>query len=261
MHALRLLAAFFKLNLQMMLAYRADTIVNILINLMWLGWELLGLSIIFSNTSTLGGWGLGELIVLLGVFRFVSMFIMALAWPNTEKFNASIRDGTFDYTLLQPADSMFVVSFGRMIIWRVWDLALSIGLVVWGVYLSGEHSMTFNLVSFLVLLLSGALVIYSLWIVLIAFTFWFVKFDNNLSILHALLDAGRYPASIYPSWMRLLLTFVVPIALATTVPIQGLRGELGVEQVLFYLAISAAGFWVATRVWKAGVRRYSGASS
>ena len=41
----------------MALAYRADTLVNILLNLMWLGWELLSLSIIFSNTDTLGGWG------------------------------------------------------------------------------------------------------------------------------------------------------------------------------------------------------------
>ena len=41
----------------MALAYRSDTVINILLNLMWLGWELLSLSIIFSNTNELGGWG------------------------------------------------------------------------------------------------------------------------------------------------------------------------------------------------------------
>ena len=60
MQTLKLLSAFFKVNVQMSLAYRADTIVNILLNLMWLGWELLSLNIIFNNTDTLGGWGLGE---------------------------------------------------------------------------------------------------------------------------------------------------------------------------------------------------------
>ena len=60
MRILRLLSAFFKVNLQMSLAYRADTVVNILLNLMWLGWELLGLRIIFSNTETIGGWGIGR---------------------------------------------------------------------------------------------------------------------------------------------------------------------------------------------------------
>ena len=53
MNVLKLLSALLKLNIQMSLAYRADMVVNILLNLMWLGWELLSLSIIFSNTSSL----------------------------------------------------------------------------------------------------------------------------------------------------------------------------------------------------------------
>src|ERR1041385_5909865 len=66
MRVWKLLSAFLKVNIQMSVAYRADTIVNILLNLMWLGWELLGLSIIFNNTETIGGWGFGELIGFLG---------------------------------------------------------------------------------------------------------------------------------------------------------------------------------------------------
>src|SRR5689334_4191698 len=86
MRVWKLLSAFLKVNIQMSIAYRADTVVNILLNLMWLGWELLGLSIIFNNTEAVGGWGFGELIGLLGVFRLVQMLMMAFIWPNTEKF-------------------------------------------------------------------------------------------------------------------------------------------------------------------------------
>ena len=43
MDTLKLLSAFLKVNIQMSLAYRADTVVNILLNIMWLGWELLSL--------------------------------------------------------------------------------------------------------------------------------------------------------------------------------------------------------------------------
>ena len=96
MNVLKLLSAFLKVNIQMSLAYRADTVVNILLNLMWLGWELLSLNIIFSNTETIGGWGFGELIALLGVFRLVNTMMIALIWPNTEKFNQSIRDGSME---------------------------------------------------------------------------------------------------------------------------------------------------------------------
>lgn len=261
MHTLKLLSAFFKVNVQMTLAYRADTVVNILLNLMWLGWELLGLNIIFSNTTSLGGWGFGDLIALLGVFRLVNAFMAALIWPNTEQFNASIRDGTLDYTLLKPANSMFLVSFSRMVIWRVWDLVLAAVLISVGIHLSGGNISIINLGAFLFLATSGSLILYSLWIVMIAATFWFIKFDNNVTILQALLDTGRYPSTVYPTWLRLIVTFLVPVAVATTVPLQALRGDLSAGQVVLFLSVGAASFVIATQVWKAGVHKYSGASS
>jgi len=261
MHFLKLISTFFKINVQMSLAYRADTVVNILLNLMWLGWELLSLSIIFSNTETLGGWGFGELIALLGVFRLVNTMMMSLIWPNTEKFNQSIRDGSMDYTILQPVNSMFLVTFSRISVWRIWDLVLAIVLIVVGVNLAGDVATPLSILNFILLTISGAIVIYSLWIVLIAFTFYFTKFDNNVTILQALLDAGRYPVTVYPIWLRVIVTFLIPIAVATTVPLQALRQELGTSQILMFIGIGIASFLIASQVWKAGLKRYSGASS
>ena len=260
-NTLKLLSAFLKVNIQMSLAYRADTVVNILLNLMWLGWELLSLSIIFNNTETIGGWGLGELIALLGVFRLVNTMMFALIWPNTEKFNQSIRDGSMDYTILQPVNTMFLVTFSRITVWRAWDLFLAIALIVIGINMNGDTTAPLQILSFIVLTVSGAIVIYSLWIVLIALTFWFTKFDNNVTILHALMDAGRYPVTVYPVWLRILVTFVIPIALATTIPLQGLRGELDIARILMFLGIGIVSFLIASRVWKAGLKQYSGASS
>jgi ABC-2 type transport system permease protein len=258
---LKLLSAFFKVNVQMSLAYRADTVVNILLNLMWLGWELLSLNIIFNNTDTLGGWGLGELIALLGVFRLVNTMMIALIWPNTEKFNQSIRDGSMDYTILQPVNSMFLITFSRITVWRIWDLVLAVVLILLGVNMAEEVTSAAQILTFILLSLSGMIVIYSLWIVLIALTFWFVKFDNNVTILQALMDSGRYPATVYPAWLRIIVTFIIPIALATTIPLQALRGELNVTQVFIFLGVSVASFVIASRVWKAGLKQYSGASS
>jgi len=261
MQTVKLLSAFLKVNIQMALAYRADTVVNILLNLMWLGWELLSLNIIFSNTTTLGGWGLGELIALLGVFRLVNTLMIALIWPNTEKFNQSIRDGSMDYTILQPVNSMFLVTFSRITVWRIWDLVLAIILIIVGINMAGDITTPLNILTFILLAITGTLIIYSLWIVLIALTFWFTKFDNNVTILQALLDAGRYPSTVYPVWLRVIVTFVIPIAVATTIPLQALRGELEPGRILLFIGVSIISFLIATKVWKLGLKRYSGASS
>jgi len=88
----------------------------------------------------------------------------AVIWPSTEKFNNSIRDGSLDYTLLQPADSMFLVTFSSMVIWRVWDLVLAIVLIVVGINMSGGGTSPINLLSFIFLAVSGAVILYSLWL-------------------------------------------------------------------------------------------------
>jgi ABC-2 type transport system permease protein len=166
-----------------------------------------------------------------------------------------------DYTILQPVNSMFLVTFSRITVWRIWDLALAVILVVIGVNMAGETTSAPHILTFILLSLSGMIVIYSLWIILIALTFWFVKFDNNVTILQALMDSGRYPATVYPAWLRVIVTFIIPIAVATTIPLQALRGELGLIQVLTYLAVSVLGFVIASKVWKSGLKQYSGASS
>jgi hypothetical protein len=43
--------------------------------------------------------------------------------------------------------------------------------------------------------------------------------------------------------------------------LQALRGDLAWWQVLLFLGVGGVSTLVAARVWKAGVQRYSGASS
>jgi ABC-2 type transport system permease protein len=156
---------------------------------------------------------------------------------------------------------MFLVTFSRITVWRAWDLVLAAILIIVGINLSGDTTTPLNILTFILLTISGAIVIYSLWIVLIALTFWFTKFDNNVTILQALLDAGRYPVTVYPVWLRILVTFIIPIAVATTIPLQALRGDLSPSRALMFVAIGVASFLVASQVWKRGLKQYSGASS
>jgi ABC-2 type transport system permease protein len=261
MHTLRLLSTLLKINLQMALAYRADTVLNFFLQIFGLAVELLSLSIVFHNAQSLAGWSLGDMIALLGVFHLINAWMAILIWPSTERFNTAVRDGTLDYTLLQPANSMFMVTFSRIVIWRAWDLVLGAVLIVVGISMSGRGTSLMQVLGFLLLAASGVAILYSLWIVMISATFWFVRFDNNTTILQALLDTGRYPASVYPVWLRVIVTFIIPVAVATTIPLQALRGELSPAQIALYLGVSAASFWVASRIWQAGVKKYSGASS
>ena len=261
MHILRVLRAFVRVNLQQDLAYRSDIAMQIILSLFWTLWELAGLGVIFANTPSIAGWNIWELIALSGMWRLVNGFMISVVWPNTELFNRGVREGTLDYMFLLPLNSQLHVSVRRMTIWRVWDTLMALAFIIIGLSNSTQITTLANVASFVVLTLVGVVIIYSLWIVLIALTFWFTKFDNNVTLLSALTNTGRFPATVYPVWLRLIVTFLVPIAVATTVPLQALRGELPLWQVAGFVLLGVAAVFVSSRVWKVGSRKYSGASA
>ena len=67
--------------------------------------------------------------------------------------------------------------------------------------------------------------------------------------------------TIFPGWMRPVLTFVVPIAFAVTVPAQALVGRLTGSGALLSVGVALL-FLVASRAfWFVALRHYTGASA
>ncbi|MGO8056015.1 ABC-2 family transporter protein, partial [Rhizobium leguminosarum] len=80
-------------------------------------------------------------------------------------------------------------------------------------------------------------------------------------LFDGLYQTGRWPVSIYPIWLRIGVTFIVPIAFAITVPAEAVTSRLGWETVAIAIGFSAALFAATRWWWGFGLRRYSGASA
>jgi ABC-2 type transport system permease protein len=125
----------------------------------------------------------------------------------------------------------------------------------------GEKVGAWGAASFGLMSLAGLVIIYSFWLVLATLSFWFVRVENILVIFQSMYEAGRWPISLYPSWLRFALTFVVPVAFATTVPAEALTGRLTPPTLLGALALAVALAVLSRIFWRVGLRHYSGASA
>jgi ABC-2 type transport system permease protein len=103
--------------------------------------------------------------------------------------------------------------------------------------------------------------VYSFWLFLATCTFWFVRLDNIMVIFQSMYEAGRWPVGIYPGWLRGTLTFIVPVAFATTVPAEALAGRLNPMTLAGAVALAVVLLLFSRWFWTFGVRHYSGASS
>ncbi len=261
MNYLRLLAAFFWVGVMGEIAYRINFFFQLFQSLLSLLVAVAGIAVIFSYTSSLGGWGQEEILALVGVYLLVGGVIGLLIQPGMEQFIESVRDGTLDFTLTKPEDAQFLVSIRRVNIWSVIDIILGLVVLVVALVRLGERVGPGEAGEFLLMLISGAIIIYSFFLILATLSFWFVKVENILVIFQSMYEAGRWPVSLYPGWLRYGLTFIIPVAFATTVPAEALTGRLNWITLVLGVAIAVFLLIISRIFWRVGLRHYSGTSA
>ena len=261
-HGFRVVRAYLSLGVLNLVQYRSDFAVSLLNAVISLVTQLLALSVIFTATSNLRGWGPNDLLVLVGIHFFITGLIGIVMRPSMEALMEGIRLGTFDFLLIKPADSQLLASTQVVAPQAATDVVVGVGVVVFGMTRLGVALGPLDVALFLVMLLAGLVIVYSFLLLLATCAFWFVKLENVLVIFQALFgNAGRWPVTIFPGWLRAFLTFVVPVAFAVTVPAQALTSQLGPGTAVLAVAV-AVGFFTAARLfWRFALRHYTGASA
>jgi len=261
MKYLRLLGAFFRVSVIGETAYRVNFFIQLFQSLLNLGMSLGGLAVIFSYADTLGGWRPDEVLALVGVYFLVGGMIGLVIQPGMEQLIESVRTGTLDFTLTKPEDAQLIVSIQRVEIWKLIDIMLGFAVLATALIRLGEKVGGWQAGEFIATLLAGGVIIYSFWLILATLSFWFVRVENILVIFQSVYEAGRWPVSLYPGWLRYGLTFIVPVAFATTVPAEALAGRLNWETLLGSVLLAAALFTISRVFWRVGLRHYSGTSA
>ena len=140
-------------------------------------------------------------------------------------------------------------------------MLLGLGLVGAGAVRDGQQPGLGSIAAFVLTLVCGLGLVYSLLLVLSTLAFWLVRVENLLAIFWSFIDGGRFPVDIYPGWLRLTLSTVVPIGIAVTVPARAVTGRLDAIGLTAMLLGSIAVWLFAAWFWRIGVRNYTGASA
>ena len=261
MNYLRLFIVYFRLSVMGELAYRVNFYVQLFQSLVELATALTGLAVIFSYTQNLAGWSPNEMLALVGVYFITGGLIGLVIQPSLEQFITAVRDGTLDFTLIKPEDAQFLMSFQVVNIWKLIDIVMGFAVLITALIRLQSRVGAGQALAFGLMLLTGAVIIYSFWVILATLAFWFVRVENILVIFQSMYEAGRWPISLYPGWLRFALTFIVPVAFATTVPAEALTGRLTGNALAGAIVVACILLLISRVFWRVGLRHYSGASA
>jgi ABC-2 type transport system permease protein len=74
-------------------------------------------------------------------------------------------------------------------------------------------------------------------------------------------EDAQFLISVRQIWLQTILTFLVPITFAVTVPAQALTGRLTGQMLALAVGLAVGLFLVSRWFWRYGIRFYSGASA
>ncbi len=258
---LRLLALFVQNSLQIALEYRVNFVTALVQSIVWLLWGVLGILVFFQFTGTLGGWTFPQALLVVGLFRIFEGLLDGIMRPNITRIVEHIQKGTLDFVLVKPVDSQFMASLRQINLFVLPDILIGFGLIGYGIWMGRFWPTPLQMISFFFLLICGVIMAYAIWMLLVTSAFWLVQVENIAELLTIIYETGRFPVTAYNWWIRLVLTFIIPIAFLTTFPAAALIGLLDPLYLLLAPIIAGMLLLAARAFWRVGLRSYTSASS
>src|SRR5262249_48851837 len=150
-------------------------------------------------------------LVLIGIYAIVTGIRAALIDPSVTKLVGTIRDGTLDEALLQPAPSWFTTSCREHAPLALGQSVLGVVIVVVGESgLPGAPGLG-NAGGPAVLPFCAAGIAGGFSWAVASLGFWAGRFELG-PLTASLWDVGRFPADVYRPPLRAIVTYLIPLA-------------------------------------------------
>jgi ABC-2 type transport system permease protein len=223
---LRVFLTFARNGLVRDMTFRSNFIIECISSMSWALMNLGFYVLIFEFTSEIGagtGWGKYEFFVFIATTIFVNSLVESFFVDNAEELSELTRTGGLDFALLKPIDTQFLVSLRKVNWSSVTKLVLVAGLLAYSLpRIEGLRLTPLHVVLYLVYVLAGVAILYSVMIALAATSIWLGRNQSLYDFWFYITNFSRYPMEIYDGRygtpLQHIFTFVVPILVVINVP-------------------------------------------
>jgi ABC-2 type transport system permease protein len=270
----RVFCTFARNSLVRDMTFRTNFLLDTISSISWVAINLAFYLLIFQHTEMIGdgtGWGKWEFFLFLSTGLLINSTVQALFMTNADELSELIRTGAMDFVLLKPIDAQFLVSLQRIEWSSAGNFVFGLVLLVCSLFQLGYAPGPVVAVLYLVYVVCGVAILYSLMIAMAASSVWLGRNQNLFDFWFYITNFARYPMEIYSGRfgtpLRWFFTFIIPVLVVINVParflVQPLAPHSAADWLLPAFALAAAVLsLVASRwVFKRALVSYRSASS
>lgn len=249
-----------KMLMKSAMQYRSSLLMQVIAQFVMTGGEMMAVTVLLSRFRVVGHWGAAEIMFFFGVMQ-ASFALTELFGRGIAAFQGFIGRGEFDSVLLRPRPLLLQVLCSQLDPRRIGSFSVGVAAIL---VAAAQLEIRWSLARVLLMaevVVCSMMLLLGLFLIEATVCFFSVK---SIEMVNVLTYGGRsccqYPVDIYPKPLRLLFTYLAPIAMCMHWPVSWVLGQPMVEmQTGWYFVTPLAGavfFALMARVWYAGVKRY-----
>ncbi|MFE7118456.1 ABC transporter permease [Streptomyces sp. NPDC057654] len=248
------------------MAYRASFLMTALGNFLGSGLDFVAILLMFSHVTALGGFTLAEVALLYGATS-TSLGLADLFLGSMDRIGQRVRDGTFDTLLVRPVPVFAQVAADRFALRRLGRITQGLVVLVLGLTGADVVWTPLNVLLIPVMLISGAVIFGSVFVVGAAFQFWATEAaEVQNSFTYGGNTLLQYPPTVFAKDLVRGVTFVVPLAFVNWLPALRLLGREDPLHLPGWVGlcgplVAAAMAALAGLAWRTGLRSYRSTGS
>ncbi len=261
----RLWFSFARFALLGELAFRANFLLKMTVEVLWLCILLLFYETIFNNTRAIADWDKNQFHFFVGCYFALEGSLETLFLENCQDFSNQVRTGQLDTTLLQPLDEQFLITC-RKIDWStVPNVLMGAGVMIQALLKHGERIGVEKFAVFPIVFVCALLLAYSFLLLLTSSAVWMVRNQSLMELWWLFSSLMRYPREIFRgSWwadpIGKIFTFLLPVMLIVHVPASVMVKTLD-WHVIFVIAATVVMLAFSRWFFRRALLRYRSASS
>jgi ABC-2 type transport system permease protein len=257
----KVFSSFMRNSLLVNYEYRANFLLKILVYTSWTTVQLLFLSIIFLKIKEINGWSKYEIFLLLGIDQIIYSIFFGVVLTSLNKLENHVLTGSMDYIMLKPLNSQFIISFRHIDIFQIFPGIYGIGIFLYAKSKLNLYIPPYKLLLCIYLMIVGIIILYSLYIISVSFTFKYIKSNSLNNIIITFNECMAYPIDIYKGIFKFIITVIIPVGIVVDTPARMLVKHITLENILLSTCIGIVFFLLGIISWKNGIKHYTSASS
>jgi ABC-2 type transport system permease protein len=247
---------FLKLSLIADLQVPFNLGLQFLNDILWYTMQIILFEALYLHVDSLGGWGIAEMRVFLGILFLVDAFQMILFAHNFDQFSEKIVHRDLDLLLLRPVSSQQLMTSQKIQCGFLLNASFALMWLLWSLSLLPEGFSWVRSLLLLVVVPAALSIFYSTRLIFCTLALLMTRAEHFHDLYFTFFKMGQRPDHLYGPSLRYLILLIVPVGMIASFPTRVLVNPADGWPLAALLTVAGLSLLIANLFWRWSVKRY-----